>query len=52
MSLLDSKSVCQIQTKARRQWVTICSFAYDENLNDIITVFEVNYDLKKNANDL
>jgi hypothetical protein len=41
------KSICQIMAKIRRKWITICSFASDENLMDIVTMFEVNYQLKK-----
>jgi hypothetical protein len=41
------KSVCQIMAKISRKWITICSFASDENLMDIVTMFEVNYHLKK-----
>jgi hypothetical protein len=26
--------------------ITICRFAYDENLKDILTMFEVNYELR------
>jgi hypothetical protein len=41
------ESLCQIRAKIRRSWITICSFARDENLKDILTMFEVNYELKK-----
>ena len=43
----DTQSLCQIRAKIRRSWITICSFASDENLKDILTMFEVNYELKK-----
>jgi hypothetical protein len=43
----DIESLCQIRAKIRRSWIPICSFASDENLKDILTMFEVNYELKK-----
>jgi hypothetical protein len=43
----NPKSVCQIKAKISRKWITICSFASDENLMDIVTMFEVNYNLKR-----
>jgi hypothetical protein len=46
-TLPDTESLCQIRAKIRRSWITICSFASDENLKDILTMFEVNYELKK-----
>jgi hypothetical protein len=47
INLLESESACEIQAKVRRAWITICTFAYDENLKDILTMFEVNFELKK-----
>jgi hypothetical protein len=49
-NLPTSESVCQILAKTRTSWVTICSFTYDENLKDILTMFEVNFEMKKNIN--
>ena len=46
-SLPESKSVCHILAKTKRSWITICSFTYDENLKDILTMFEVNFEIKK-----
>jgi hypothetical protein len=31
----------------QRKWITICRFASDENIKDIITMFEVNFLLRK-----
>lgn len=39
--------VCEIKANIRRRWITICRFAEDENLKDILTMFEVSYELKK-----
>jgi hypothetical protein len=41
------KAICQIMVAKNRKWVTICSFASDENIKDIITMFEVNFQLRK-----
>jgi hypothetical protein len=41
-----SDDVCEIKGKIKRDWVSICRFAHDENLNDVLTMFEVNYGLK------
>ena len=41
-----SDDVCEIKGKFKRDWVSICRFAHDENLNDVLTMFEVNYGLK------
>ena len=41
-----TSEVCEIKAKIRRDWVTICRFADNENLNDVLTMFQVNYELK------
>ena len=38
--------VCEIKVRVRRDWITICRFAPNENLKDILTMFRVNYELK------
>jgi hypothetical protein len=38
--------VCEIRAKIRRDWITLCRFAPNENLKDILTMFQVNYELK------
>lgn len=43
----NPKAVCQIMAKKNKKWITICSFASDENIKDIITMFEVNFQLRK-----
>jgi len=43
----DSKGVCEIEARITRDWITICRFAPDENLEDILTMFKVNLELKK-----
>jgi hypothetical protein len=41
-----STIVCEIKAKVKRNWITICRFAPNENLKDILTMFQVNYELK------
>jgi hypothetical protein len=43
----NPNAICQITTRKNRKWITICRFASDENIKDIITMFEVNFQLKK-----
>ena len=42
----DSINVCEIKVKVRREWITLCRSASNENLKDILTMFQVNYELK------
>jgi hypothetical protein len=42
----DTINVCEIKVKVRREWITLCRFAPNENLKDILTMFQVNYELK------
>ena len=46
VSILPYEAICEIKANIRRKWITICRFASDENLKDILTMFEVNYELK------
>lgn len=39
------KSICEIAARITRNWITICRFAPDENLEDILTMFKVNLEL-------
>lgn len=38
--------VCEISAKIRNKWITICRFAPYENLDDILTMFRVNFELR------
>jgi hypothetical protein len=38
--------VCEILAKVRKKWITICRFAPYENLDDILTMFRVNFELR------
>jgi demethoxyubiquinone hydroxylase (CLK1/Coq7/Cat5 family) len=44
-------NVCEIKVKIRKDWVTLCRFAPNENLKDILTMFQVNYELKARRRD-
>jgi hypothetical protein len=46
VGIVPYDAVCEIKANIRRTWVTICRFASDENFKDILTMFEVNYELK------
>jgi hypothetical protein len=45
--ILDKESICEIMANIRREWITICRFTSSENLKDILTMFRVNYEIKK-----
>ncbi|HKU82622.1 MAG TPA: hypothetical protein VJP58_01155 [Candidatus Nitrosocosmicus sp.] len=38
--------ICEIKLRLRGNWITLCRFSQTENFRDIITMFNVNYDLK------
>ena len=38
--------LCEISAEVRRKWVTVCWFAHTENLEDILTMFSINLELK------
>ena len=42
----DSKAICEIEARITRDWITICRFAPDENIKDIVTMFKVNLEIK------
>jgi hypothetical protein len=42
----EDKTICEIEARVRRSWITICRFAPDENLKDILTMFKVNLEIK------
>jgi len=39
-------SIYEIKMRLRGNWITLCRFSPNENFRDIITMFNVNYDLK------
>jgi hypothetical protein len=41
-----ANEVCEILAKVRKRWVTICRFASYEKLDDILTMFRVNFELR------
>ena len=40
---------CEIRANLKRNWITICRFSASENLNDILTMFDVNYEVKSRS---
>lgn len=42
----SNNGICEIKAKLKRDWITICRFSASENLRDILTMFEVNYELR------
>jgi hypothetical protein len=42
----------KIELIKNNRWVTICRFSSDESLDNIITMFNVNYELKCRQNSL
>ena len=36
----NPKAICQIMANKQRKWITICRFASDEHIKDIITMFD------------
>jgi hypothetical protein len=45
-------NVCEIKVKIRKDWITLCRFAPNENLKDILTMFQINYELKARRRDI
>ena len=47
-------NVCEIKVKIKKDWVTLCRFApnENENLKDILTMFQINYELKAKRRDI
>jgi hypothetical protein len=45
-------NVCEIKVKIKKDWVTLCRFAPNENLKDILTMFQINYELKARRRDI
>jgi hypothetical protein len=42
----EDNTICKIETKKNKQLIVICSFSSDEKINNILTMFEVNYQMK------
>ena len=40
IKVITQSDVCEIKGKIRREWITICRFAVNENLKDVLTMFE------------
>ena len=42
----EDNTICKIETKKNNRLIVICSFSSDEKINNILTMFEVNYQIK------
>ena len=36
----------KIESRKNNEWITICRFSSDDNLDNILTMFDVNYEIK------
>ena len=45
--LVENHGQCEISAKIKKKWIPICRFVADEDLKDILTMFEVNLEIKK-----
>ncbi len=45
----SQSGICEIRANLKRNWITICRFSATENLRDILTMFDVNYELKSRS---
>lgn len=43
---IPKDGICEIKANIKRDWITVCRFSASENLRDILTMFEVNYELR------
>lgn len=46
---VSQSGICEIRANLKRNWITICRFSATENLRDILTMFDVNYELKSRS---
>jgi len=46
---ISPSGICEIRANLKRNWITICRFSASENLRDILTMFDVNYELKSRS---
>ena len=42
----EDDPICKIEVKKNNQLIVICTFSSDEKINNILTMFEVNYQIK------
>lgn len=42
----EDNTICKIEAKKNNQLIVICIFSSDEKINNILTMFEVNYQIK------
>ena len=47
---INDSNICIIEAKKKNKWITICRFESSENIKDILTMFEVKYEIKMRSN--
>jgi hypothetical protein len=47
IDLFENPGHCQISARIRNKWVPVCRFVAEEDIKDILTMFEVNLEIKK-----
>ncbi|MGD1834222.1 MAG: hypothetical protein ACPKPY_04980 [Nitrososphaeraceae archaeon] len=47
---IDDSNICRIEAKKKNKWIIICRFESSENIKDILTMFEVKYEIKMRSN--
>ncbi|MGI8834914.1 MAG: hypothetical protein ACR2IS_20065 [Nitrososphaeraceae archaeon] len=41
------QGICEISARLKSRWITVCRFASDEDFKNILTMFEVNFEIKR-----
>ena len=44
---IDLQGICEISARLKNKTVIICRFAAEEDFKNILTMFEVNYEIKR-----
>ncbi|MFI5424852.1 MAG: hypothetical protein ACHQXG_08710 [Nitrososphaerales archaeon] len=44
---IDVQEICEISARLKSRWITVCRFASDEDFKNILTMFEVNFEIKR-----
>jgi hypothetical protein len=47
--VVSPNGFCEIRANLKRNWITICRFSASEDVGDILTMFEVNYEVKSRS---
>ncbi len=47
IEFIDFQGICEISARLKSRWITVCRFASDEDFKNILTMFEVNFEIKR-----